>query len=57
MIQQLVDDVWQDRAVLRTAVSLRAYLKTHAGRVGAGVPAILAALPERVDIRARDPRR
>jgi len=49
----MVDDAWRDRAAIRTAEALRALVKAHAGRVNAGVPAILAALPARVDIRER----
>jgi hypothetical protein len=51
MLQQLVDDAWQDRAAVRTSETLRGLVKAHAGRVNAGVPAILAELPERADLR------
>jgi len=53
LLQHMVDDAWRDRAAIRTAEALRALVKAHAGRVNAGVPAILAALPARVDIRER----
>ena len=53
LLQQLVDDAWHDRAAIRTSETLRALVQAQAGRVDADADAILAALPERVDLRVR----
>jgi hypothetical protein len=47
------DDAWHDRAAIRTSETLRALVQAQAGRVDADAAAILAALPERVDLRVR----
>jgi hypothetical protein len=50
MLQHMVDDVWHDKAAVRTSEMLRDLVQAHAGHVGAA-EAILAALPARVDHR------
>jgi hypothetical protein len=54
MLQRLVDDTWRDHAAVRASGMLRDLVKAHVGRVDADAAKILAALPERVDLRVRE---
>ncbi|WP_439925681.1 hypothetical protein [Nitrobacter sp. JJSN] len=51
LLQRLADGVWCDVAQVRTAETLRALVRRHAGYVDAAAAVILAALPPRVDVR------
>jgi hypothetical protein len=50
MLEELVDDAWQARAMLRGAAMLREMIRARCGRLLPGVAAVLAGLPKRVDI-------
>jgi hypothetical protein len=52
VLQQLVEDVWCDRAAARTGETLRSIALARAGSVDADAAAILDALPPRVDLRS-----
>lgn len=53
-LEELVDGVWTCRAAMRTSEGLRALVKRYAGHVDGDAAVILAALPERVDLRVRE---
>jgi hypothetical protein len=52
MLQQLIDDAWQDHTAVRASGMLRDLVRAYAGRVDASAAEILDALPKRVDLRA-----